>query len=94
MELKPEALSGAYFDVTSKRLTLKKYGIKPDMTSEEREVVAKKLAEAKTKLTFTSVKDNLNGQRWYVDVLVELSALTVQQHLEKAYAERFEVVSN
>jgi hypothetical protein len=90
MELKPEALSAAFFEVQRKQLVIFKHRITPEMNSEEIYLVANELAEAKAQKEGSSAKQHLNGQLWYVDNLAELSAFTIQQHLKNVYVSKFQ----
>ena len=90
MERKQEALESAFFDAKSKIKKIKLLGIKPDMDQAAKDKLVQDLATAKSlKEPGTKVEDHYKGQDWYVESLVEFSAMSVEEQFEHCYERKF-----
>lgn len=90
MERKPEALSAAFFDAKSKLTKIKQFGITPDMDQEAIDMLVEDLSTAKAlKEVGTKVADHRSGQEWYIESLIEFSAMSSSEQLEYCYTRKF-----
>lgn len=88
----PEALAQAFKAAKAKKLKIKELGIKPKMTDTAKDKLIKKLAisKAETLDDGSEWKDHVKGQRWYVESLIEFSAIpTNQEMLDYEYSRSF-----
>jgi hypothetical protein len=91
MRLSTNTLKSAWFKVERLRCDIAIHGITPSTTIDEMKAIAKKLANSEAK---TGSKPNINKKLYYVENLIEISALTVSEHLIKAYIEEFERIAS
>jgi hypothetical protein len=89
MERKPEALQAAFFEVKSKIEKVKAFGIYPAMTIEEQDNLVEDLSTAKALKDGGKLADYRTGQAWYVESLIEFSAMNVQEQLDHSYTKKF-----
>lgn len=86
MNLHQIALDSAYFEVKNNLFKIKKLGISPDTSIDELKIIEglfRKLASGKEKHM------PINSVRYFLDTLVESSALTVQEQLKSSYSKKF-----
>lgn len=70
-------------------------GITPTMTVDEKDALIRKLTDQKlAKDPSLDRKDVMNGQDWFVNELIEFSALKPQERLDKEYAQAFPEVAD
>lgn len=89
MDKKPEALSAAFFDATSKLSKIKQFGITPNMSQEDIDKLVEDLSTAKAIQEGGKVADYRSGQEWYIQSLVEFSAMSPEQQLDHCYNRKF-----
>ncbi len=89
MDKKPEALSAAFFDARSKLSKIKQFDIKPDMTQEAIDELVENLSTAKAMEDGGKVADYRSGQDWYIQSLIEFSAMSPEQQLDHCYTRKF-----
>jgi len=85
----PQALALAFKKCKGKILKIKELEITPEMDSDSIEALIEKLANTKVIDEGKTLADHVKGQRWYVENLVEFSALKPEEQLEHEYQDAF-----
>lgn len=89
MDRKPEALQSAFFDAQAKLKKIKQFGITPDTTQDEIDSLVEDLSTAKALKDGGKVADYRSGQEWYIESLVDFSAMSSEEQLDSCYAKKF-----
>ena len=85
-ERNQHALALAFKRARAKSRKIKELGLQPNMSEKSINTIIKALAEAKAEKDGTDFKDEVKGQRWYVEDLLEFAKLkTAQERLDREY---------
>lgn len=85
----PEVLAAAFKSAKRKLAAIAMHGITPEMETADVDSVVLKLAGIKAKATGEDYDIYINGQEYYVNLLIEFSAMTPQERLDHEYDEAF-----
>jgi hypothetical protein len=94
MDKNQHVLAIAFRKAKGKKGAIKRLGITPEMDNDTRRNLVISLAEAKSKKDNVSVESLIDGQKWYVQSLIDFSALTPAEQLESEYADAFPEVAS
>lgn len=89
MDKNPQALALAFKKCKGKILKIQELGITPEIENDAIEALIEQLATVKAVEDGTTLADHVKGQRWYVESLVEFSALEPAEQLEAEYQDAF-----
>ena len=87
MKYKEELLPLSYKQSKAIIAKIAELGITPDMADEEKDKLVVKLAKEKAETSGKPYTSHLKGMEWYVNSLVEKSALEGKELLETQYNE-------
>ena len=90
MDKKPEAVLAAYRSAAHKLVRAKTLGITPDMSEEAQDELVENLATAKALQNNKPIDGYIDGQRWYVESLIEAVTLTTEELYDKEYKRAWE----
>lgn len=85
----PQALASAFRKCRGKLLKIKELAITPKMKVKDVDALIEKLATAKAVADSNTMAENVAGQRWYVEQLIEFAGLEEKEMLELEYAYAF-----
>jgi hypothetical protein len=94
MDRNQHVLAIAFRKAKGKKGAIKRLGIDPAMDNDTRRDLVISLAEAKAKKDGVPVESLIDGQQWYVQSLMDFSALTPTEQLEAEYLDAFPEVAS
>lgn len=94
MDRNQHVLAIAFKRARGKKGAIARLGIDPAMDNDTRRNLVISLAETKAKKDGVSVESLIDGQQWYVQSLIDFSALTPAEQLEAEYQDAFPEVAS
>ena len=89
IEKNQQALALAFKKCRGKLAKIKELGITPDMSDDDRDNLIEQLAVKKAEAKGITIEEAVEGQTWYVDGLIDFSALSSQDRLQREYEDSF-----
>lgn len=89
MDKHPQALAQAYKKCKGKIEKIRELGIKPESTPEELLVIVEATSKEAAKKKGVDVKDVVDGQQWYIEMLHEFSKKSTEKQFLHEYNSAF-----
>jgi hypothetical protein len=94
MDRNQHVLAIAFKRAKGKKGAIARLGIDPFMDNDTRRNLVISLSEAKAKKDNVPVESLIDGQQWYVQSLIDFSALSPLEQLEAEYQDAFPEVAS
>ena len=94
MDRNQHVLAIAFRKAKGKKGAIKRLGVTPEMDNDARRDLVISLAEAKAEKDGASTESYIDGQQWYVQSLIDFSALTPAEQLDAEYIDAFPEVAS
>jgi hypothetical protein len=89
MERNPQVLPAAFKKARAKLKKIEELNITPDMSEDSIDNLVITLSEIKALETETHINNFISGQQWYVQSLVDFSAMNAEERLNQEYDDCF-----